>query len=327
MTHDFTNNGSETFQEVYPLRKIPNSDTLLHHIEKMYENKSHEDRKELEGMFISVFDVINGVAKACNVFERKVDVAIDLTDKLYYGDKNDYMVVETQPKKGTSHCYRFATINVVVAGRRFTLLGLPVGPLDFKDQIVERLINYARKWVKIRRVYVDRGFFSVDVINILKKLRVKYLMPAVKNKKIKPLVEITESPAVLDYTMGTKNHHATFTLVIVEDDYRIKRAFATNIKIEREKADDLFELYGRRWGVETSYRVKDCFKAKTTSKNYIVRLFYFMFSVLLYNIWMLINVLMGKELFGKVLKKPIVTAKLFGTVLYTAHPAVPPPDM
>lgn len=309
------------------MRRIPNADTLLYHIEKMYENRSHKDRKELEGMFISVFDVINGIAKACNVFKRRVDVAIDLTDKLYYGDKNDYMVVETQPKSGTSHCYRFATINVVVAGRRFTLLGLPVG-LFFKDQIVERLINYARRWVKIRRVYVDRGFFSVDVINTLKKLGVRYLMPAIKNKKIMALSKKTKAPTVLDYTMGTKNNHAAFKLVIVEDDYRVKRTFATNMNVKQENADDLFELYSKRWGIETSYRVKDCFMAKTTSKNYIVRLFYFMFSVLLYNIWVLINVLIGKELFGRILKKPIVTAKLFGTVLYTiAHPTVPPPDM
>lgn len=76
---------------------------------------------------------------------------------------------------------------------------------------------------------------------------------------------------------------------------KVKRAFATNEEYNENDvnlAERLFDLYGRRWGVETSYRVKKhSYLPKTTSKNYLIRLFYFMFSALLYNLWILADIL------------------------------------
>ena len=48
----------------------------------------------------------------------------------------------------------------------------------------------------------------------------------------------------------------------------------------------------------------------------IVRLFYFLFSTLLYNLWVIINMLISSSLNGRVSTLPMITAKLFGTVLY-----------
>ena len=87
----------------------------------------------------------------------------------------------------------------------------------------------------------------------------------------------------------------TFNLVILEEEIengkKVKRAFATNEKYNENDvnlAERLFDLYGKRWGIETSYRIKKhSYLPKTTSKNYLIRLFYFMFSVLLYNLWIL----------------------------------------
>lgn len=67
--------------------------------------------------------------------------------------------------------------------------------------------------------------------------------------------------------------------------------------------------------IETGYRVKKhSIRAKTTSKNYIIRLFYFLFSVMLYNLWLIVNLLIKRGL-GKASEKYELTAKLFGTVL------------
>jgi IS4 transposase len=60
-------------------------------------------------------------------------------------------------------------------------------------------------------------------------------------------------------------------VVIVEDDDGNKRAFATNEQFNENDVDlatRLFLLYGKRWGIETSYKVKKhSFLPKTTSKN------------------------------------------------------------
>jgi IS4 transposase len=72
---------------------------------------------------------------------------------------------------------------------------------------------------------------------------------------------------------------------------------------------------------ETSYRIKiHLYLHKTTSKNYLIGLFYFMFSVLLCNLWILADILIWLALFGFVKEDHLVTSKLFGTILYTIDP-------
>jgi len=92
--------------------------------------------------------------------------------------------------------------------------------------------------------------------------------------------------------------------------------FSTNIEIPVHLTHYLFRLYSKRWGVETKYRqLEQDFKARTTSKNYCIRLFYFLFSVCLFNLWILINICVSLKLFGRIKEKPIITSKLFAVVL------------
>ena len=314
MTKDFTENGFKTYK--LQNSKAPSADTILYHLNKF------EDIEEIEKIFYNVFEKIFEIAKKENKLlkRRKFDVATDLTDQLYYGDKNDFMVVETKPQKGTTHCFRFATINIVVAGQRFTLSALPMHKFTTKEEVVEKLINCAKSKIGINRVYLDRGFFSASLIKLLNSLKIKWLMPAIKRKNIKTYLDKYSGvfSKVIKYKM---EHHdtrdiATFNLIIVDSREGKKCLFATNINIPEQLAAYLFRWYSNRWGVETSYRVKGDFKARTTSKNYIIRLFYFMFSVCLYNLWILANIIIGL-IFGSIPEKPLITAKLFGTLLYS----------
>jgi len=303
MTQDFTTNGTKTFQLVRGDAPSPN--TVLYRVGKLKP-------QEVLEMFQNSFEETYKLARTRGAFKREVDVAIDITDQLYYGDKNDPMVVETMPRQGTSHAYRFATINVVVHGQRFTLLALPMDRSTTKVEIIKKLIGYARKKVRIGTVYVDRGFFSVQVISLLKILGVKFLMPAIKNVKIKQLAETHGAPTVLEYRMVG----SYFKLVIVKGGEDYKSVFATNLDVDERNAQGLFNLYRKRWGIETSYRVKHTFRAKTTSKRYVARLFYFSFSVCLYNLWVLANIFAG-VVFTQASGRLLITAKVFGTLLYT----------
>jgi len=302
MTRDFTTNGTRTFRL---LRKdAPSPNTVLYRVGKL-------EAQEVLEMFGDCFEETHKIAKTYGAFKRRVDVAIDITDQLYYGDKNDIMVLPTKPRNGTTYAYRFATINVVVSGQRFTLLALPMNRFTTKAEIVGKLIEHARKKVHIGTVYLDRGFFSVKVINLLKKLGVKFLMPAVKNPKVKRLINEHGAPTILEYRMIG----AYFKLVIVNAEKNVKRVFATNLDVNEGNAWRLSDLYGKRWGIETSYRVKNLFRAKTTSKRYVIRLFYFSFSVCLYNLWILANIFVG-IIYSQAPEKLLITAKVFGTLLY-----------
>ena len=115
----------------------------------------------------------------------------------------------------------------------------------------------------------------------------------------------------------TRYQHVKFKLAIVNDQEKVKRVFATNLRVTEDNAKILFQEYGKHWGIETSYRVKQDFKARTTSKKYVVRLFCFMFSACLYNLWILANIMVGLAILKFIPKEPFITAKMFEVMLYT----------
>ncbi|MGC8505223.1 MAG: transposase [Thermoplasmata archaeon] len=63
--------------------------------------------------------------------------------------------------------------------------------------------------------------------------------------------------------------------------------FATNMDISPKK---LLKLYRKRWGIETGYRMIRKFLAKTTSRKHKIRLLYFYLAILIYNMWVLLNI-------------------------------------
>lgn len=320
MTRDFAENGSKTYKELRG-ENNPDADTLLYHL------KNYSNYRDIHRMFITLFEIIWEMTRKANLFSirDRHDVAVDFTEWYFYGDRGAPMVVGKEPERGTSKCYKFATINIVEAGKRFTLLALPVGPFDNKEEVLRKLLSYALERIKIRRVYVDRGFCDSNAIKVFNSFHLKYLMPCTQYSTVKAILEITPAPSVVkDFEMKD----VTFNLVIIEEELengtKEKRAFATNEEYNENDvnlAERLFDLYGRRWGIETSYRVKKhSYLPKTTSKNYLIRLFYFMFSVLLYNLWILADILIWLALFGVVKEDHLLTSKYFGTVLYTIDP-------
>jgi len=293
-------------------QESPDSDTLLYHLKK-YENK-----ETLNKMFINAFETAWKIFQNSGMFnKRSYDVAIDFTEWFYYG-RNAQMVVGKKPERGAKKCYKFATINIVEAGNRFTLLALPVGALDSKVEIIDKLIQYAKGKIKINKIYADRGFFSADIINVFKKHNLTFLMPATQNKRIAKMVNVMSAPSIIkDYEMT--EGRVTFNLVII-DDGKGKKSFATNMDVNENEsglANYLFSMYSKRWGIETGYRMKKELRARTTSKNYVIRLFYFLFSTLLYNLWILIDSIISKSLLGKIIENHLVTEKMFATVLFT----------
>jgi IS4 transposase len=69
--------------------------------------------------------------------------------------------------------------------------------------------------------------------------------------------------------------------------------FATNLAVGPDEAEQFCRRYSRRWQIKNEYKsIKHDFLANTSSKDYRVRLFYFVFAVLLYNIWRLTDFLL-----------------------------------
>lgn len=301
-------------------RKTPSADSILRYIAKFSE-------QETLLMFQRTYGYIFKLGRKLRIFNRPVDVAIDCHDIHYYGDKNDLHIVEGKPDKGTVHYFRFITINIVEKGRRFTLKALPVNKLSFRERQVEQLLTYAMKVVKIRYVYMDRGFFDNKMIRLLNHLGLKYIIRAPASPRIKKLTRKHKTlPIVIPFLLINK---AYTNLVVVnmkkiESDSKkeCRIYYITNIPTTDRNITSLENLYRKRWGVETSYRVKKHeFRVKTTSRNHVIRSFLFMLSVALYNLYYLCNIMVGWQ--SKInWITPFIPANIFISKLL--HVYVPP---
>tara|TARA_Y100000310_G_scaffold302836_1_gene340606 strand:+ start:6661 stop:8217 length:1557 start_codon:yes stop_codon:yes gene_type:complete len=322
-THDFANNGAVTYKELNSNDKSPHGNTLMYHFRKFKYNEQVKD------MFENVLDVIFNFAKKNykELRRRKLDIAIDIHKIPYYGDKNDAYVIEGKHERGTNHFYQFITSSIVVAGRRFTISVLPIHKFDNLEDLVDEIIKKTKSKVSIDKAYLDRGFDKPKVINILKRNRVKFVIPKIRSPTVKAWMRKSvgvKARKIKDFEIGTRDK-AVVDLYLVDDEEGIKRAFISNLDIPEQLAHYLYKFYSKRWGIETGYRNMDQdFKPRTNSKNYQIRLFYFLFTVALYNLWVLVNIVVSLALFGRLSEKPVITAKLFSVILYKAVYEDPP---
>jgi len=259
-------------------------------------------------------------AKRCGAFGRPKILAIDGHDIAWYGDKNRKELVSVKNRRGTNLGHRYTSIESVEDFERFTFASIPTKQFDAKEELIRNLVLETMKWVDIALLLLDKGYYNVKCINMLSSLKVPFLMPVLRNKKIQNLqiaafrlaACIPDTPNryyVTEYTMVNSQTKKTATFNIVFyftpnknptefDDCFI---FATNQEVSVENVTKLANLYRKRWGIENGYKVKEELRGKTCSRYYSTRLLFQMLSILLYNIWALFNYIHRKK--AKKLKK------------------------
>jgi len=232
----------------------------------------------------------------------RVTVAIDFTDKPYYGDGNDPGVIKTRHHPGTNYCFRYITLSVVIGDAKITLNALPVNPLSDKTKLVDRLLTEAKRMhIRINLVLLDRSFFTQEIVKIMDKHRLRFLFPVIKNKLVKKMIVDTHKSKnyvhKYKFTKG-KKPTASFTIFFILDPDSHERqiwkryhVYGTNLPVTNNNRHVFAEIYRMRWNIETSFRVeKQEFLAKTSSKSYRFRLFLFLVAIILYNLWIVARI-------------------------------------
>lgn len=308
---------------IYLGKKVSSADRIFSRIEQ-------NTADNLVRIFDKIFENSLKIAKRNGRFSRPVYIAIDIHEIPYYGDINKLPVSGGKHKSGTSYFMKYATVCILHKGERFTIAAVPFPLLENKLEIVKNLIKISIKRVKIKIVFLDRGFRSIDIINFLESKNLKYIMPIQKDKKVNRIVNRKKKfPSCFDYEIGKKERKCKVKMIVIkkrvekkvekENKEKVKKfIFITNMKVESAvEALEITELYRKRWGIETSYRKKKEFRINTTSTSYNVRVFFFLYSVALYNIWVLSNLLIVlTEKVTFLPEKPKFSSKMFKTILY-----------
>lgn len=210
-------------------------------------------------------------------------IAIDINDIPYYGEIEGIWVHNTKEGKAL----KVITVHIVVNGYRFTIFAIPVSVFDITHQLVLELIDAAKQHFKINCVLLDRGFESIDVINSLKDVGMKFIMPKKRNKKTVKILEHCYLNGIdrTKHRIEQGNRYAEFDLVVYETKNDIV-GFITNME---GKPIDIANLYKTRWGIETGYKMKNIFYARTCSISFGVRFLFIFLSFMMYNFWVLAN--------------------------------------
>lgn len=270
------------------LEGAPTGRTIHYHLDQL------EDMSALEGQ-------MNAALQSRlpeRIANRKHRLAIDLHLLPYYGKpsiKEQPYIYRSQAKSGTTSFFAYATVYVICRNRRVTLA---IHAVHRQETLVATLTillaSLSPLRVKIKRLYLDRGFYCVPVIRWLQALKVPFVMPAVirgKQGGTRQLLVGRKSyatPYVLNsgvhgtvecqmrvicrYGKGQRHQHGIQYLLYVV--HRVKLSLQT-----------LHSSYRQRFGIETSYRLKNHCRIRTTTKNPVVRLLFVALAFVLVNLW------------------------------------------
>jgi len=225
-------------------------------------------------------------------------IAIDLNLIPYYGKPDNaekLYIYRSQARSGTCSFYAYATLYILTNGKRITLALRGVRWLDTNVAIITYLLaELDALKINIKTLYLDRGFFSISVIRWLQALDIPFIMPAIRRGKHGGINQFLKGRSSYKTTYTMKNEEdnkVTFDLWII---CKYKKGIRGKHGVERfayvaYKAKInltyIHQDYRKRFGIESSYRLKNLCRIKTNNKKPVLRLLFVGISFILVNIW------------------------------------------
>lgn len=227
-------------------------------------------------------------------------IAIDLHDRPYYGhcEELEEWVCESKSKSGTKRFFRIATAYIIRDGLRFTVAMRVVRPGDRLEDIVSWLVvSIRRAGIGIRRLWLDRGFASGGVVRRLQLLRLSAIIACPIRGKQGGTRALCRGRRTYGAVHGfNSSRHGSWSAYV-----SVVRAFVrrrgrrkarwllfiqVGVRIPDEQVKD---LYRRRFGIESSYRLMSQVRPRTTSRNPAIRYLLMAIGLILVNVWVLLR--------------------------------------
>jgi putative transposase len=227
---------------------------------------------------------------------KSYEFAVYFTNDPYYGKTDsscEKYVIRGQAKKLTNSFFSYIPLHIINKKERFIVSVLPAEKNKTKVEYLSCFIDILNRLnFTIKVLCLDREFYSIDVFELLQNNKIPHIVPVVKKgKQMKQILNGNEA-RIEQYIM--KNSTKKILLNIVIDVKYLKEKRGENgrenlgfvvfgVKWTPRKVST---VYRRRVAIESSYRMRNMTKPRTSSKNANVRYFYTLVSFLLKNIWL-----------------------------------------
>lgn len=229
----------------------------------------------------------------------RMETAIDLVEIPYHGQAlaDSAEVRRGAASDGTTHFHMYGTLSVVDSGQRFTLALTFVWAGEKMEAVVARVLKLARALgLRFKRLYCDKGFCSIEVLRLLRQHRIAYIIPIPARGGaggIKGLFGRRRSyHTSYTFRCGTRQAYRTEVVIVRRSTagrygrHGVKYFAYAVSGLGRVPAPQIFEMYRRRFGIESSYRQMHQVRARTSSRNPALRLLLAGLALLIVNLWM-----------------------------------------
>lgn len=229
---------------------------------------------------------------------RQHEVAIDLTNVPYHGEayRDEDEICRSMAKSGTTHFHTYATAYIVKSNKRVTVAITYCWAHDSRFDILLRLLSRLEELnIGFKRLLVDREFYSTQIIRFLNQQDWLSIMAVTaRGETLKTLRKEAARSHQLRYTVSSQEHgKEAFTLHVVCRYSKGRRGkhgidrflFAVLGRPWSGTSGQLAEKYRKRFGVETSYRLMNKVRVRTTSRDPKLRLLFFVLAFTLLNLW------------------------------------------
>lgn len=230
----------------------------------------------------------------------RCDLAIDLVLVPYHGKpaQDPEEVRRHAARDGTTHFHCYATAYMIYKDQRCTLALTFVRKSDKMPDILRRLFRRLDLLhLHIKKVYLDKGFYSIGVIRFLKQRDLPFIIPTITRRKGgASKLFVGQASYSTSYTMrnrkiGSETVDLALARKYSKGRYRRRRSkwFAYVTYRVRTHPLQIFQFYRRRFGIESSYRQMNRVRARTSSTNPALRLLYVGVAFLILNLWVLLK--------------------------------------
>jgi len=252
------------------------ADTLHYHIAKGYVEYSDKE----------FYNLVEKKIKKLHL--GAVDIIVDITSENFYGKSTGLYLHNWTGEEGVEAKYHYLIAGILFRNKIYPFYAAILRIGTFKAELLGKICDLCNKLnLKVRFMKLDRGFYLGEVIDALELKGMNYLIFARKSSLFKCMLEATNKRVIVKhevkYKKAKSSHIAETNIALVKDVDGYDWVFATNVFLRDVRK--YVGLYRKRWNIETMFRVHDEARIKSKSVNPLVRLFYFMISMLLLFIW------------------------------------------